>query len=196
MTKIKVMLYLVVCTIVICACEKEEPVIMQEITEIVTEEQNTEMEKEAEPKEADTNVYVYLCGAVQQPGVYEVKSGTRLFEVIDLSGGLTSEAACDYVNQAREISDGEQIRIPTREEAKEMQTKSQEQEKTDTKIDINTASKELLCTIPGVGKSKAEAIITYREEKGNFQSIEDIKKVTGIKDGMYGKMEAYITVSK
>lgn len=158
-----------------------------------------ETETETDTKESDSLCYVYVCGAVEQPGVYLLQSGDRVYEAITLAGGLTEDAAGNALNQAEPVSDGQMIQVPTKEEAafSDAGESAQEPDRMQTedgKININTASAEMLMTLPGVGQSKAESIIAYREEKGTFSSIEAIKNVNGIKDGVYNQIKDKITV--
>ena len=150
-------------------------------------------------------IYVYVCGAVISPGVYSILDGSRICDLFQLAGGLAEDAATDYWNQARKLVDGEMIYVPTKEEALKRseeewdaargQTNTEESEGENKKININTASLEELMTLPGIGESKALAILAYREESGSFVSIEDLKAIPGIKDGVYSKIEQYITVN-
>ena len=120
-------------------------------------------------------------------------------------------AASDYVNQAAFVFDGDKIWIPTVEEAEallkeggggsyitplEVRTGLGKNTSSDSpaKININTADKELLCTLPGIGSTRADSIISYREKNGHFSSIEDIMKVSGIKDNSFQKIKEYISV--
>lgn len=143
------------------------------------------------------DVYVYVCGAVNAPGVYELKEGARVFEAIQLAGGLTEAAAADAVNQARIVTDGEQIRVPTVEEAQNQGagvagevTKGTE----NNKININTAGKEELMMLTGIGEAKAESIMDYREKNGSFTSIEELMQIEGIKEGVFNKIKDDITI--
>lgn len=138
-------------------------------------------------------IYVYLCGAVTNPGVYQIAEGSRLFEAIDAAGGMLEEAEITSQNLARVLQDGEQIRILTKEEAKaSVQTGSTPKEK--GLVNINTASVQELTTLTGIGESRAQAIIEYRETNGLFKNIEGIKRVAGIKDGLFDKIKDKITV--
>jgi len=149
--------------------------------------------------------YVYICGAVQSPGVYEMERGDRIFSVIGKAGGFAEGACQDYVNQALAVADGMKIWIPTQEEAAKLPEPGQaiegacgqtaESEASKGLVNINTATKEQLCTLTGIGEAKAEAIIAYRSEKGNFSEKEDIMKVTGIKQAGYDKIKEQITVN-
>ena len=162
-------------------------------------------------EELKSSYFVHICGAVLNPGVYEVSSESRVFEVLNLAGGFTDEAATDAVNLAMLVIDGSKIQIPTLEEVTAMSGASNGQDKTDwgskgsgnpvngsealtNLVNINTASLETLMTLPGIGKVKAESIILYREEKGRFTVIEDIMKITGIKDAVFGKIKDRICV--
>ncbi|MGN0342851.1 MAG: helix-hairpin-helix domain-containing protein [Roseburia sp.] len=135
--------------------------------------------------------YVYICGAVEEPGVYEVPEGTRICDVILAAGGLTEDAAQETVNQAEPVTDGEMIRIPSQQEEL-MAAEAAEQ---DPRVDINSATAEELMTLPGIGESKAESIIAYREEHGGFSDIEDLMNISGIKEGVFDKIKDYIRVN-
>ena len=155
--------------------------------------------------------YVHVCGAVKSPGVYELTADSRLFEAIQMAGGLTDEAAGEALNQAELIEDGSRIYVPTKEEVKagidngtfsqgadERQTgetaASDGGSVSDGKVNINTAVKEELMTLSGIGEAKADAIIRYREEHGRFQKIEDLMGVEGIKEGVFQKVKDQIKV--
>lgn len=160
-------------------------------------------------------MYIYVCGAVARPGVYELEPGSRLYEAVELAGGLTEEADEACLNLARQISDGEQVIIWTKEEIAALEKAGKYtpgQSGTETagvindamntvsesqasdRVNINTATMEELTSVPGIGESRAQAIIAYREANGGFQCIEDIKKVDGIKEGLFSKIRDKITV--
>lgn len=137
------------------------------------------------------------------PGVYELRTDARIYEALEAAGGMTEDAAADWINQAEALSDGERIYVPTQEEAEESAQSVSGQwadsngnagGSVSDKININTAAKEELMTLSGIGASKAESILKYRQEHGNFQSIEDLKKIEGIKDGVFNKIKDDITV--
>ena len=136
--------------------------------------------------------FVHICGEVMQPGVYEVAEGSRLFEVLELAGGFTDEAAEASLNLASQVSDGMQIVILSK--AEEEQKNEAEAEQASALVNINKASKDQLMTLPGIGESRAEDIIRYREESGGFSTIEDIMKVSGIKDAAFQKIKDSIVV--
>lgn len=163
-------------------------------------EQSIEDSQEsADEKKIDSDtIYVYVCGAVVSPGVYELEADARVYNAIACAGGLQEEADPEYVNQAKILSDGEQIYIPTQEEvAQGMLTEQSGKSSVDSdgKIDINTATKEELMTLNGIGESRAENILRYRQEQGMFQCIEDLMNVEGIKEGIFQKIKDSITVN-
>ena len=137
--------------------------------------------------------YVYICGAVVSPGVYEVPEHTRIYEVVELADGFTPEADDTVLNLAENVSDGQKLYIPKQGEVTEKADTAQDAQGAG-KVNINTADKTALMTLPGIGASKAEDIIQYRKENGSFQKIEDIKKISGIKDAAYNKIKELICV--
>lgn len=186
---------------------------------------------------SDESIVVYVCGAVNNSGVYELLADSRIADAVDAAGGFSDDADREYLNLAMVVSDGMKIKVPTVDETKEL-SKSKEQsfaggnaspgdagsntddcfvvtgdgEAVDTnqvtsenadsdasasdssKVNINTATAQQLCTLSGIGQSRADAIIAYREEHGPFQTIEDIKKVSGIKDKVFEQIKDNITV--
>ena len=143
---------------------------------------------------------VHICGAVRNPGVYQMNAGSRVYQVIDEAGGLCEDAAGDYLNQADILKDGMKIYVPTKAEAEESGSNNWQSqvipvtEDETPLVNINTANEELLCTLSGVGSSRAKSIIAYREKNGVFQKIEDIMNVEGIKEGLFQKIRDSITV--
>jgi competence protein ComEA len=166
----------------------------EESTELSTSDHN-----DSQPAKTDI-IFVHICGAVNKPGVYEVKEGTRIIQMIQLAGGLTKEAAGEYVNQAALVTDGQQVYIPTESEVvsvdplEHIQSVSQEKNQ-EVKVNINTATKEELMTLAGIGEAKANSIISYRQDKGSFKSIEEIKNIEGIKDSVFNKISEFITIN-
>lgn len=157
--------------------------------------ENAEVEEEITISET---IYVYVCGAVETPGVYELKADARVYNAIACAGGLKEDADPDYINQAKLLSDGEQIYIPTQEEVAQGGISEQiakSSGNTEGKIDINIATKEELMTLNGIGESRAENILRYRQEQGGFQCIEDLMNVEGIKEGIFQKIKDSITVN-
>ena len=142
---------------------------------------------------------IHICGAVAVPGVYRLPAGSRVVDAVEAAGGLAEDAAERGVNQAAPISDGMQIVIPTLEEAEQgifspdgvMEENGSGK---DGLVDINTADAAELMTLPGIGQTRADAIVAYRQQNGKFQSIEDIMKVDGIKEGSFAKLKDRICV--
>lgn len=172
-----------------CAVAQKESFVLETL---ISSEEILEMSEDLTQAEA-SSIWVYVCGEVKVPGVYELKAGSRIFEAIDAAGGMTEQAAQEAVNLALLLSDGQQIQIPSKDEAQKM---SQEAENgtSNGKIQLNTATKAQLMELSGIGESKAEAILQYRLEHGNFQSIEEIKNVSGIGDALFEQIKESITV--
>ena len=163
--------------------------------------------------DGQSQVVVYICGAVKHPGVYKFTAGSRINDAINAASGFKKGAARTAINQARVLEDGEQITIPTLKQVKRKQlskttdgdnfqdkttdnenTDSSERESQNTLININTASAGELTSLSGIGQSRADAIIEYRQSNGKFQSIEDIMKIPGIKQGIFNKIKNKISV--
>lgn len=145
------------------------------------------------------SIYVDISGEVINPGVYEVEEGARIYRVIELAGGFTEQAVIDYVNRAKVVSDSEKIVIPSKEDIANgiisMDTSNQEHVKEKNNlVNLNTSTKEELMTLPGIGESKANSIIDYRENIGKFTCIEDIMKISGIKEAAFAKIKDNIKV--
>lgn len=167
--------------------------------------EETAVLKEPETEETDTSeaeeCCVYVCGAVKNPGVYRLPSGSRIYEAVLLAGGLREDACEDSLNQAEELTDGQMIKILTEEEAgkssevSDLENSDSKASVADGRINLNTAKAEELMTLPGIGAAKAQSILSYRDEKGGFSSIEEIMDITGIKEGVYSKIKDYITVN-
>ena len=124
----------------------------------------------------------------------EQAAETRVVEpkALELAGGMTTEADPFYVNLAEIVTDGQKLYFPTASEAEELEAAGKAAE--EGLVNINTASAEELCTLPGIGASRAADIVRYREKNGAFQTKEDIMKVSGIKQNAYDKLCDRITV--
>lgn len=145
-------------------------------------------------------VYVYVCGEVVMPGVYELAEGARIYEAVTLAGGLTDDADPSVINQAETVTDGMMIRIPavgsTAAQVQEtLMTGQVTAADGTTLVNINTADTAALMTLPGIGESKAAAIIAWRQENGGFKDTQDIKNVSGIGDSTYERLAPLITVT-
>ena len=159
-------------------------------------------EKGQEPEQEADAIFVYVCGQVAAPGVYELSAGARVYQAIERAGGTLEGASPESLNLAQQAEDGQKIYVPSKEEAEagtfpqdsSREAASPSQEQGGGKVNLNTAGLEELMTLTGIGQTRAEAIITYREEEGAFQAPEDIMKVDGIKEGIYEKLKDEITV--
>ena len=153
-----------------------------ERTPITMNVQEKEIEKKGKPKISDTKeqkrtIIIDVKGAVNKEGVYEMKEGDRVKDAVQKAGGFLSEVDMKKVNLAQIVQDQMLLYIPSKNESEQgMFTSSKE----DGKIRINTAAKEQLEKITGIGSRKAESILKYREEHGPFQKIEDLLEIDGI----------------
>lgn len=138
--------------------------------------------------ETSNMLIIDLKGAIRIPNIYTVKEGTILYDLITLAGGLDSNADISNINLALTLHENQMIMIPFKKEV------SDNLETTSDKININTATLDELCTLPGIGTSKATNIINYRNSNGYFIKIDDIKKVSGISEGLFNKIKEYICV--
>ena len=171
---------------------------------------------DASSEEAKTLV-VHICGAVSAPGVYELPAGSRIIDAVEAGGGFLPEAEEACCNLAEEIVDGCQIYIMTKSEScadgqtekkagiqtspdSDMQTTDRNVRSNSATalenglVNLNTADVAALMTLPGIGESRAKAIISYREQHGAFAQIEDIMKISGIKQAAFSKIKDKITV--
>lgn len=132
-----------------------------------------------------TTIYVHVSGEVKKPGVYALPVGSRVYEAVDMAGGVTTSAAIQAVNQAEVLEDGRQIHFPVITTSNDGDSGL---------VNINTATIEQLQSVAGIGPSKADSIVKYRDKNGSFKTIEDIMLVDGIKEGLFSKIEDSITV--
>lgn len=159
---------------------------------IESKQEKTEAARQSKEKDS---IYVYICGEVKHPGVYKFSKDDRIVKAIKASGGLTSKASAESINQAEKMKDGQQITIPSKKQVTKKETTDVNATQSSSgKININTASVEELKTLSGIGELKANDIISYREEHGSFKSPEDIMKIQGIKEGIYNKIKDKITI--
>ena len=169
------------------------------------------------PAEKAPTLVVHICGAVSTPGVYELPAGSRIIDAVEAGGGFLPEADEACCNLAEAIEDGCQIYIMTKTEScadgqtekkagiqtspdSEMQTTDRNVRSNSTPaldsglVNLNTADVAALMTLPGIGESRAKAIISYREQHGAFVKIADIMKISGIKEAAFSKIKDKITV--
>lgn len=181
--------------------EEEKFLIEHEVTETDTSVgSNSGADHISDKEAADDTVFAYICGEVSEPGVYEIRAGSRIVDVLEAAGGFTEAAAADYVNLAEKVSDGMKIYVPSEEETENtspMQEAdlNQDSGSGEKPVNINTAGLEQLKSLPGIGDTKAKAIISYREQSGGFEKSEDIVEVNGIGQSTYDNIKDLITVS-
>ena len=161
---------------------------------------------------------VHVCGEVKAPGVYELEEGQRICDAIEQAGGFTEEAATDYLNLAEPVRDGMKLAVPNRDDIPKREWAPEQSGYGQTGIsgygqagtagdshgaavsdshlvNLNTATKEELMSLTGIGEAKAADILRYREEHGRFERIEDVMKISGIKEAAFQKIRDNITVS-
>lgn len=193
--------------VLITGCTKKT----EEYREWVPYEEETRAESQdspAETKEEEPELkeevpcFVHIGGAVKNPGVYQLPGDSRIFQAIEKAGGFTEDADQNYVNLAERIQDGSKIMIPTADETEKSGTAGEKQEYgvlfrdsgETSLVNLNTADREKLCTLPGVGDSRADAILSYRKEHGEFTSIDEIMQIAGIKESLFEKIKDKICV--
>ena len=160
-------------------------------------EETNEIEEDKIKEEAEDTIIVHIAGAVQNEGIVEIKEGARISDVIEKAGGLREDASLKNINLAYIVEDGQKIYIPTKQEDEDVdieQNTTGEVNQQSQKININTASKEKLQELSGIGEATAQKIINYREENGKFQTIEDIKNVSGIGTSKFNQFKDEICV--
>lgn len=200
-------------SIFLCACNAKEAVMLNaesgevvctsvEDEDLTLFEDNTQGENTDQSRiqnfDQEQYIYVYITGEVLHPGVYQLVEDARIYELLMEAGGYTPEADEFACNLAGKVSDGMQIHIPNKVDSEEKREiiigDTDTTGEVNVKVNLNEASISRLMDIPGIGTVKAEAIITYREKHGAFQSIEDIMQVEGIKNGTYEKIKDYIDI--
>lgn len=174
-------------------------------------EASTNIEETLLPEPEKIWIYVDVCGAVANPGVFQLEEGSRVFQAIEAAGGYLEDAAQSCVNRASILSDGQQLYILTQEEMQQQgidpaqaalqgqdtaggQAAAGSQGQQDDRVNINTADESQLTTLTGIGSTRAQAIIAYREANGPFAAIEEIMNVQGIKEGTFTKIKDDIMV--
>ncbi len=149
-----------------------------------------------EVKDKKPQVLIHVAGAVDKPGLVELEEGARVKDAIDAAGGLLEKADIKTINLAAEVADGSKVYIPKlgEENAQNVSSSSgQDSTTSDGKVNINTAAKEELMKLPGVGASTADSIIAERK-KGKFKSIQDLKRISGIGEKKFEKLQPHIRV--
>lgn len=154
-----------------------------------------------------TKMMVDVKGAVKSPGVYEFSKGMRVHDIIQLAGGITKSADSKLVNFAQQLKDQQIIYVPIKGESRPSNGQLTNSTVTDVEgakastdvseeqqVNINTATQQEIQKLNGIGEKKAEQILKYREEHGEFKKIEEIKNVKGIGDKMYEKIKENIII--
>lgn len=157
-------------------------------TKIIADENKN---KDVKTEKLEDSIVIDISGEIKNPGIYKMKGRVRLYEIIDKAGGLKEEANINSINQARYVKDGEKIIIPSSRISQSMDKGIISNE--NNLVNINTASKEELLKLPGIGEVTAEKIISYRDNN-NFTKIEDLKNVNGIGMATYNKLKDLICV--
>lgn len=184
---------------------------------LTKEETSKKKTKEQEEKKVE-KIMVDIKGEVVNPGIYTLEENARVIDVITMAGGTTENADTSVLNLSKKVKDEMVIIVYSYYEVKNFSYIKEVEQKVQTScsqgindiendacieskeesstglVSINTATKEELMTLPGIGEKKAEDIIKYREENGNFTAIEDIKNVSGIGDSLFDKIKESITL--
>ena len=162
---------------------------------------------DGDKQEIEVAIYVHVAGAVNQPGVVELAGSRRVFEAVEMAGGLRDDAATNFINLARIVEDGERIYVPNLEEVQDLKDGpggsnlfldqfegSNSSSQASGKININQAGIDELMTLTGIGPSKARNIIDYREQHGGFNSIEELLNVSGIGTSTYERIKEHVMI--
>lgn len=139
-------------------------------------------------------LFVHVSGCVANPGLYELEEGSRLASAIEAAGGFTEDAACDSVNLARRLEDGEMVVVLPMSAGSGANEEIPEAKTASSLVNINTATAEELEQLPGIGPSTAQKIVSDRMANGSFKSPDDLKRVTGIGDKKFETISALICV--
>lgn len=181
-------------------------IVVSEPSESVKDEknaasENVPSEEKTESVTSADKIIVYVCGAVENPDVYELDPGARINDALEAAGGFSGDADMNMINLAEPVSDGQRVYFPVQGE--DMTGDSQDMNaalETDiygddtSLVNINKAGVSELTQLPGIGETRAGQIVEYRETHGKFSSKEDLKNVSGIGDSTYEKLESHIIV--
>ena len=183
----------------------ESPDTVQLLTASEPQLETTEQPAQLEEPPIET-IIVDVKGAVLHPGVYSFTTENRIIDAIQAAGGYTKVADTRLINHAQKLSDELVIYVPQiGEEPEQMASiaasinnsatsSSSSNSANSDVVNINSASENELTTLPGIGPSKAAAIIAYREENGQFQTVDDLKNVSGIGDKTFERLQPLIAV--
>jgi len=146
-------------------------------------------------EEKNSEIFVYISGAVHKPGVFKALPNARVFDIVAMAGGLTPGADVAKINMAQGVKDGMHIHVLEMAAAQINNTVANSSKlKTGNLVNINSADKSELDTLPGVGPALAERIIEYRQANGSFSDIDELKKVPGIGSSKFEKIKEKITI--
>lgn len=192
------------------AAQAEQNLVLEansELSEPPLALENSETIDTSPPESVNSEIYVHVAGAVNNPGLVLLPSGARLAEAIELSGGFTPEAVQHAVNLASFLTDGQQIYVPSKDEQDyplgsqnpslkppETSTSKAWPDEGDGLININLASETELQALPGIGPALASRIVEHRELNGTFTSIEQLQDVKGIGPASFQKLKDQIKV--
>lgn len=180
--------------IFLCGCSYSEP---REITRSEEESASEEAQSDTILQETPTDIYVSIFGEVTLPGVYIMSDGSRIYELINKAGGTTMDADISGINMVALLTDGTQLYVPSLYSESDSGKAAYPYESSlpsNGKVNINNADVSELMTITGIGSSRANAIVSYREKNGKFKSVSDIMNVSGIKEKTYESIKDYICV--
>lgn len=173
-----------------------------DVQNIFEQNENNINEVENVVTEETKQIAVHITGEVKKSGVIYLKEGSRIIDAVDKAGGTTKNADLSKINLAYVLQDGQKVYIPNKKEQVNEyiseDSGSNISTKTDSsirkKININTANKEELQSISGVGPALAEKIVAYRNSNGKFKKIEDLKNVNGIGENKYKNIKDSICI--
>lgn len=186
---------------------EEEDSGMESTKKISSKSETVNEEKNQDAKAERKNIVVEIKGEVVKPNIYTLAENSRVNDIIEKAGGLTSEANINNINRASLLSDGECIVIRNINDKDVDMQEENLNDKVNTlsqggssassgdSININIASKDELKTLSGIGDTKAEAIIEYRDSNGGFKSIDELKNVSGIGEGTLNKIREKININ-
>lgn len=176
-----------------------------------TQKEKTTSKPKSSSYPADNEITVYVVGCVKSPGLVKLNKGSLLNDAVNLAGGVTEEADVENINMAYKLEDNVMIRIKSKKQKSNepamdklpsgmevisgIDEGAKEENSSGTKININKATAQELDKLPGIGPSKAEDIIAYREKNGRFKKAEDIMSVPGIKQSLFNSIKDKITVN-
>lgn len=197
--KIIGLIFFLVCSVFYCLFSYintgKEELIKNDETEMYEEVESVDDSSE----EKKNQIVVEIKGAIKNPNVYWIDEESIVEDLINKAGGLNENADINSINRAEKLKNHQLIIIPDNSNHENTNVnvnilRSNKDDLSSNLININTADEKELDSLPGVGPSKAKDIIRYREEKGEFKSIEDIKNVKGIGESSFEKLKDKITV--